>query len=640
MADTQDIIRNAASKDTPGDESPLRSLMREILHGSTLGWNDEITGALGAVPAGLSGNNPIDAYKDIRDAERLAHRATQNRAPLATTAIDLGTSVVPGAGLAKLSTKLASKVTPKVVQKVLQSPITQGAELGGTAAAGEAQGDPGEVAGQAGLGTMVGGAATVALVAMAKGLHALARGMGLINPDKDAAKMIVEAMTKDGLDPQATLTKAADLAHDTGKPVTLADVVGADKAAGATGQLFNQALGKTGGTQRADIIHGMADQQAGQKERVITDFAHGANASQMEIEPMLEQLMKVRQQASEPLYTAAYAKGDPIQDDRLTALFGRPSVQAAFKNLKSYAAEVNTPIDTAFVKNPDGYHPSLLTGDSQGNKFEVITPNLRSLDMIKRRLWDLEQRAKITKDGQTTPTMDSTAIGGTRKELTSLLDELGPEEYKQARNIFSDYSSMKDAAEFGYDIFKKSPAVIRKELAGYTDAERDAFVSGLYGHLNDLTQKDGADWAAKLLSDSKKRDQLKAVFGDDRQDQFETFVKQLQAESMQAQAAKKFTGPQPTDTHPTDSLGAVLHAGPGGIKPSLYDVARMKLSTAVMPTKTAKSITGFAFTPRIHGMDDPVLANIRKATPPYRGSYSPAGASPLMQMEQEPSTQE
>lgn len=640
---TQDKIRHAAKSDPGlsfGNESPLRSLARETLHGMTLGWNDELTGAMGAVPAALSGQNPIDAYKSIRDAERSAHRDTQTASPIGTAAIDLGSAAVPGVGLAKLSSKLASKVTSPVVKKVMQSPIAQGTELGAVAGAGDQQGDAADTAGAAALGGVTGGAATAGLVVIAKGLHALIRGMGWANPDKDAAKLVMEAMKKDGLDPQVVLSKAAGLSKETGKPVTLADVVGSDNAAGATGQLFNQALGKAGGTQRAGIIHGMEDRQAGQKERVITDFARGANATQMEIEPMVDELIKVRKEASQPLYDIAYAKGEPIQDDRLTALFGRPSVQSAFKNLKGYAAETNTPIDASFAKDPDSYHPSLLTGDSKGGKFEVITPNLRSLDIIKKRLWDLEQRAKITENGQLTPTMDSMAIGDTRRTLTGLLDELGPEEYKQARNVYSDYSSMKDAAEFGYDIFKKSPAAIHKQLAGYTEAERDAFVSGLYGHLTDLTQKDGANWSAKLLGDSRKREQLKSIFGDDRQDQFETFMKQLQAESMQAKAAKTFTGPQPTDAKATDNIGAILHAGPSGIRPTLYDSAKLKLSSATMPPKTAKALTTFAFTPRVHDMVDNIMANIRKGTPPYRGGYSPAGAYPLMQLEQQPQEQE
>lgn len=139
--------------------------------GLTLGFADELSGLVGAIPAALStGNNVVDAYKGIRDAARENYAGYKAENPGTALAAEIGGGLLTGGvGGGRALAGTAGR-------QMLGRAALSGAALGGASGAGYSQADTvGGLATDTALGAAVGGAAGAAFPAAGQALNAVGR---------------------------------------------------------------------------------------------------------------------------------------------------------------------------------------------------------------------------------------------------------------------------------------------------------------------------------------------------------------------------------------------------------------------------------------------------------------------------------
>lgn len=496
------------------------------------------------------------------------------------------------------------------------------------------------------LGGVAGKAAAVGLPVVVGGVKAL---LGKLAPEgvritKEAVQALTNAMQRDGLDPVEVLNKANALSKATGRPVSLADVVGSDVAAVETQKVLQTALNEAPGGTRAPVSRALVERAKGQNERVTGDLAKGLSGSQAQKSEVFAELAKKRSEEAGPLYTAAFANKTPVVDERLTAMMDRPSMVEAFKKVLSKAKERGEPLDVTYTLDPASVPKALLTGEVKGGAHEMFAPSIQNLDTAKKKLYDLE--SELQRAGKNSDAQD---IGNTRRELTSILDEKAPPEYQQARKMWGDYAEMEDQFKTGMDVFKKDPAEIQKAVDKGTPAEREAFVSGIISKVQEMSSKEGLDWAGNtLLRDVRKMAQLRAAFGGgpESEEKFQAFKSGLEAVSMTARSSKLYPPKGVTYAH---SAGQT----PGEIAATAVDVAHGGVGAVLM--KALKTMTGVGLSKKGSGRlselaygapgnisSNPLTGRLlqlpgqRGALPPETGVVGPLEMLRLKQAQEQP----
>lgn len=128
-----------------------RSLASGAASGSTLGFNDEIVGAVQGAGALLRGEDAIGAYEANRDVRRRVRERAYEANPITTGAAEIaGSLVVPGTG--------ARNAVARGGQAAVRRAARDGAIVGGVAGAGYGEGAQGSLAGAA-IGAPIGAAA-------------------------------------------------------------------------------------------------------------------------------------------------------------------------------------------------------------------------------------------------------------------------------------------------------------------------------------------------------------------------------------------------------------------------------------------------------------------------------------------------
>lgn len=424
---------------------------------------------------------------------------------------------------------------------------------------------------------------------------------------REAVERLVKAMQSDGLDPAETLRRAAQLAQETGKPVTLADVIGEDIAATNTRKLFEESLRTAEGPTRARLLREVEERASGQRGRILDDLSKNLGTSKVPRSEAFEELARTKADEAGPLYDKAFANKQPILDEKLTQLWERPAMAAALKEVIKDAANKGQPVHTIPWGLDTPPPKALLSGkEFKDGVPEVYAPTIEMLDSVKRKLYDIEQSAFKTSEvsGKPVPTESSRSIADARRKLTQLLDkDLAPAEYQQARKLWGDYSEMEQSFKQGTSIFKNDPAVIAKIVKEASPAERDAFASGIYAHINEMTSKEGLDWAGNnLLRDTRRMAQLKAAFGqgEEAEKSFKQFEKALRAESAAMRSLRTYppTGRSmhAAGTSAGEIAGRIGDVAQGGALSTLMAMLR-RASGRGMSKKGAEEIAKIGFSP-------------------------------------------
>ena len=146
------------------------------------------------------------------------------------------------------------------------------------------------------------------------------------------------------------------------------------------------------------------------------------------------------------------------------------------------------------------------------NEGKISNNSLVMLDATKRILDD--KIAEAIRAGKKNKTK---VLVGIKKELTDKLDELNPD-YKKARQVFADKSSIIDAQKSGLEFIKKRPEQIAKELKNMTQGEKDAYRIGVREKLSEIINKtsDSTNPVKKIFGKSETRKLIKIAIGNDK----------------------------------------------------------------------------------------------------------------------------
>lgn len=434
------------------------------------------------------------AVKQIRDYQQQA----QSQHPLAYGAGNLAGAVVP--------MMAAPEAAPTIMGRVGQAAVLGGA-YGAASGAGEGTDLQSRATG-AGTGLAsgaVGGAVAAPLSEAVGGLAkagykyavqpAVSVVRGLVNPEKEAARRVVGAISNDvqsghfGLTPREFTT-----ARNAGEPAIIADM------GGETTRDLMRSASNTSPTGSAQIKASVEPRYASQNERFADTVrrlvSNGANATKTRAQ-LREQYDLERVPAYKKAFAQPSAQG--LWDEGFEQISQAPAVQEAIRGAmvtaKDEAAKIGlTPPKIPFVKDASG---RFVLDPAQN-----IKPNLQFWDAVKKNL-----DAIGTRESQFWA-----------RTLRNRLDQLTPE-YAEARGVASKFFGGSDAIEAGENAvrYKGDPANIQSAINKMGLAERDLFREGFASKLAEQIEATGdrTNVINKIYNSPQSRKMIQTVFGDD-----------------------------------------------------------------------------------------------------------------------------
>jgi hypothetical protein len=471
---------------------------RAALQGLSMGFSDEIEAK--AREARGEGR-----YEDILAGLRQAKQRFGEQYPIGSTLAEMGgalpTMLLGGAGFANLAARapsIAARFSP------LTTGLTGAAATGGATGAitGAGEAEPGQrMAGAArggATGTVLGPTGQVATKAVSgvvsKGLE---MGRSAIGADptktfRDRADVkLLQALRRDGLSPKDAADRLQSIQASGYKPETIVEIGGKNTRA-----LADVVSKYPGASQVAEEL---AEQRmAGQAGRVISDFERvfGRKESALDV---ADDLISRRNLSSGPLYQQAYREGGVIQDPRIDKLMELNAFKDAYKTARELAEldGVNLPANVQDLKQIGGF-------------------DLRTLDYIKRGLDDVLYVRATPISG--TGKQVIAKLKEKRREFVDIVDEVGPDSYRAARQAFAGPTEVRDAIEAGQKFTRLSPSQLERDFAKLSPAEKEGFQLGVLESIRQNVDRgaDGSDALRRVWASPEKRKQLQVILGNDQ----------------------------------------------------------------------------------------------------------------------------
>jgi len=517
-------------------------VIRAGLQGLTFGFSDEAEAAVKS----LVNKKP---YEQNLAAIQYSKQQYEFEEPVVSTAAEvvgsLPTALLAGAGAVK-----TAQMLPKVSQAIQAIPsklrtlagVTgAGAGFGGITGAGTAEegkrlegaktgAQVGAILAPVTLGlTSVGGGAVktvseklgipeatskiveatkdIPIVKSITGKTAEYFNLGQDAIQRRADTKIIQALQRDGLS-ITDVKNAMDTIRANGyKPETIMEFGGK-----ATKQLGETVASYPGARAAAETL--AEERKTGASNRILTDFQ---KAFQVDADPMdiANNVIKLRQLSSAPLYKTAYQKDALIGGEAIDKLMQDPAFKRAYDRANRLAQRE---VDDAgnIIGTP---LPELK---ETGNVFD-----LRTIDRIKRGIDAEINFSKLPTSGLEKTEVDS--IKNLRTVFMNTVDNQAPLEYKQARQAFAGQSEILDAIESGRNFFDIDARQLKQMYNKLSPSEKDGFSVGAYDAIRMKIREgaDGMDMVRRTFGSAEKRDQIKELIGVDA---FDTLNKQLSRE--------------------------------------------------------------------------------------------------------------
>jgi hypothetical protein len=471
---------------------------RAALQGLSMGFSDEIEAK--AREARGEGR-----YEDILAGLRQAKQQFGEQYPIGSTLAEMGgalpTMLLGGAGFAGLAARapsIAARFSP------LTTGLTGAAVTGGATGAitGAGEAEPGQrMAGAArggATGTVLGPTGQVATKAISGVVgRGLEIGRSAIGADPTEAfrnradVKLLQALRRDGLSPKDAADRLQAVQASGYKPETIIEIGGKNTRA-----LADVVSKYPGASQVAEEL---AEQRmAGQAGRVISDFERvfGRRESALDV---ADDLINRRNLSSGPLYQQAYREGGVIQDPRIDKLMELNAFKDAYKTARELAEldGVNLPANVQDLKQIGGF-------------------DLRTLDYIKRGLDDVLYVRATPISG--TGKQVIAKLKEKRREFVDIVDEVGPDSYRAARQAFAGPTEVRDAIEAGQKFTRLSPSQLERDFAKLSPAEKEGFQLGVLESIRQNVDRgaDGSDALRRVWASPEKRKQLQVILGNDQ----------------------------------------------------------------------------------------------------------------------------
>lgn len=332
---------------------------------------------------------------------------------------------------------------------------------------------------------------------------------------RKADTKIIQALQRDNMT-LPEIKAAMDQIRTSGyKPETIMEFGGK-----ATKQLGETVASYPGARVVAENL--AEERKSGAGNRILTDFqqAFKINKDPMEI---ADDIIKLRNAASKPLYDAAYASPVSIGNKTIDNIMLDPAFQSAYARANRIATREGFPLTPL---------------KPEGNTFD-----LKTIDYIKRGIDDEINWSKTPASGLGKDEVNS--LKKVRNEFMGVVDSQAPAEYKQARQAFGGPTQVFDAIENGRGFFDVDARTLKKTYDALNPAEKDGFAIGAYDAIRTKIQSgaDGIDQIKRTFGSPEKRDQIKVLIGDDA---FKNLETQLGREKAIRSTDVQITGGSPT----------------------------------------------------------------------------------------------
>jgi len=470
----------------------------------------EIAGSLPVAFA--AGKTAVQAAGKIPQVANLLSKIPSSFSTVASTsgagAIGGG---LTGAGTAQEGERMAGAEKGAVQGAVLAPVVLAGmkAGTGATKAVAEKLGIPDLAK------TIVEATKDIPIVRNITGKTADFFGMSGDAAQRKADTKIIQALQRDSLT-LPEIKSAMDQIRLSGyKPETIMEFGGK-----ATKQLGETVASYPGARAVAENL--AEERKSGAGNRILTDFQQAFNVNKDPME-IADDIIKLRNAASKPLYDAAYASPVSIGNKTIDNIMLDPAFQSAYARANRIATREGFPL--APLK-------------PEGNTFD-----LKTIDYIKRGIDDEINWSKTPASGLGKDEVNS--LKKVRGEFMGVVDSQAPSEYKQARQAFGGPTQVFDAIENGRGFFDIDARTLKKTYDGLNPAEKDGFAIGAYDAIRTKIQSgaDGIDQIKRTFGSPEKRDQIKVLIGDDA---FKNLELQLGREKAIRSTDIQITGGSPT----------------------------------------------------------------------------------------------
>lgn len=466
--------------------------------GPTLGFADEIAGALQAPFIRQQGESLGDAYGRGRDVYRSGVESYQQEQPIGS-AVAQGAASLP-LGMLNLGRSIAPQAGP-----VLRS-IGAGGLFGAVAGAGEAK-TPEEIAQKAltsGVTSAVLGGTTEGVMKAVRpvagavkaqagrmipeGLRGLAGGSSV----DLARRRVAQAMLRDGSSPDQVAARMAKLGDDA---------ILAESAGFNTRDLLDTMATLPGRTKNytEDLIRTRQSQRGG---RIADSAQQQLSPTGARLADSVESLIAKRDADATPLYNQLKTVSITLDDD-LKQILDASKKLGAFARAEKISTGLREPFSLQnFQKQTD--------------------VAMTDLDKVKRGIDDIISSKSATNDRGEINEFGRSVVK-LKQDLLKRLDDAtvdpdtGVSLYKVTRNAYAGPSALISAAELGRTVLNKPAATIRTLVKDMSDSELESFRVGAYEGLRDLAgTQSGQTRLLNMWGEPATKERLKEIFPSER----------------------------------------------------------------------------------------------------------------------------
>jgi hypothetical protein len=570
----------------------INNRIRALAQGATFSYSDE---AEAAARAAVTGETYDEALEKIR--REYAEYVAAN--PAEATGLEIaggvGSTFVPGVGWVGHGVKAATGLG-KITSPFLRT-VAAGSLAGGVSGFGAGEGGFGERAQTGALGTLFGGATAGALHGA---VNIVPRGLG-------ALRSLFAAPTED------SATRTAQEVLDTyvlqtGKTYEeLIEQARQDAAMGiptALGQLspelsrLSEAVMLRPTRGGNELIKELAETQTGARERV-TSAVTGAFPPTRGYYTELEGMQRGLRDRAQPLYEVAYKAGEVIDDPRINEILRDPDFANAFSDALVNSRRLET------AARLEGKDPSTfqlqrvydVNFDAQGNPtgsvLNNVTPNLRTLDAVKRAL-----DAKITRLFRSGASNEAAPLREMRNALVSRLDDL-VDEYRVARGQYAGDMEIIDAMEAGRNYKNMSAEQLASEFPKLTEGEQRAFQTGVLESIIRPVEETSTNrnWAQQIIGSPAQRERLQTVLPPDEYNLMRSALEREAAvygqtrsalsgsqTAARTQAIDAIDSAIENATGPADILNAIRNTNGGFVSAAWYALTKLPQIPSISKT--------------------------------------------------------
>jgi len=573
------LERKSPSYEQGAQKSTTEKAIVTAMQGPTLGYFDELAGAVAAPLLAYQQNIPLgQAYQQQRDVVRGATESYMKESPWLSAGLQ-GVASVPlamsnltsraVAGMAKPIASAVEAVAPRAaanmqnIGRYLTAAPAAGQTMGmgqrmvqagtsgvGYGLVGGAGSSTGEDMGQitqdalksAAIGGVLGPVSQPVMAVLGAGGRQIMARVSDTAASRYAQQKVAEALLRDTPPDllQSALTMSQARMGKLGPEARIADVGGANVRG-----LLDTLATLPGETKQA-LERAIRERQAGRAGRLVSAADEALGTQGAQFQQSLDAFNTMRRDQAQPFYDAIKNASVTVDDSLLTLLQKSKDLQGGAETL--FRRQTGQEINLGNLKKGD------------------VVP-MTVLDSVKQSLYDAAQSAKQAGSGN-----QAKAIDDIRVNLTSFLVDKSPKlggqsAYRQALDKWAGPSQMMDAAELGRKAMTGDIINFKQELGALSGSEIDAF---RIGALQSLRQKTGTEAGQtsllKMWKEPATQERLKAVFeGDYRKFAAavaqEARLKGLESAGRGSQTAARLAGMADLDIAPAMAAGQSVVSG-------------------------------------------------------------------------------